>query len=109
MSRRIGANGSTYTNITLPTQKLEQGACQYPTACGIYAHMAEQINTVSEVIDRLGGNSVVAAALGLTPNAVGNWRERGFPPETFIALTDLLNAKGCFAPPKLWKMREITS
>lgn len=70
--------------------------------------MAEQINTASEVIDKLGGNSVVAALFAeLTPNAVGNWRVRGFPPETFVALTTLLNAKGLYAPPSLWKQREL--
>mgnify|MGYP001611466370 CR=1 FL=1 len=79
-----------------------------PRSVDIYG-MAEQINTVDDVIDRLGGNTVLALALGLTPNAVGNWRERGLPPETFVALTGLLNAKDLYAPPSLWRMREIAS
>lgn len=70
--------------------------------------MAEQINTADEVIDYLGGNTIVAKMFDppLTPNAVGNWRERGLPPETFITLTTALNARGLHAPPSLWKMRE---
>lgn len=77
--------------------------------------MAEQINTDTErvnssgeVIDVLGGNSVVAKMFDppLTANAVGNWRERGLPPETFITLTTALNARGRYASPSLWKMRE---
>jgi hypothetical protein len=70
--------------------------------------MPELINTPDEVIDRLGGNSVVARMFEppLTPNAVGNWRERGLPPETFWTLTAALNANGLYAPPSLWRMRE---
>ena len=69
--------------------------------------MAEQINSADEVIDRLGGNSVVAKLIDppVTPNAVGNWRVRGLPPETFLALTQALNAKDIYAPPSLWRMR----
>ena len=73
--------------------------------------MAEQINSASDLIDRLGGNSVVAAMFDppLTPNAVGNWRERGLPPETFYALTTILNQRGLYAPPTLWKQREAAA
>lgn len=77
--------------------------------------MTEQINSTEQVvvirnpgdgIDRLGGNSVVAAMFvpPLTPNAVGNWRERGYPPETFITLTTAFAARGLYAPRSLWKM-----
>ena len=70
--------------------------------------MAEQINTADEVIDRLGGNSIVAAFFDppVTPNAVGNWRERGLPPETFVVLTKHLNARKLYAPPSLWRQRQ---
>jgi hypothetical protein len=74
--------------------------------------MAEQINSANEVIDRLGGNTVLAGLLDppVTPNAVGNWRERGFPPETFIAITSLLNARNLYAPLTLWRrMREVAN
>lgn len=69
---------------------------------------AEIINSADEVIDRLGGNSAVARMFEppLTPNAVGNWRDRGLPPETFWTLTGALNSKNLYAPPSLWKMRE---
>jgi hypothetical protein len=73
--------------------------------------MAKQIKTADEVIDRLGGNSAVASLFApqdrVTPNAVGNWRVRGLPPETFVALSKALNAKGFYAPPSLWRQRGL--
>lgn len=69
----------------------------------------ELLTTSTEVIDRLGGNTVVASFTGVSPNAVGNWRVRGLPPETFIVLTTALNAKGLCAPPSLWRMREAVA
>lgn len=33
--------------------------------------------TDSEIIDRLGGTTEVAAALGMDPRVVSNWRTRG--------------------------------
>lgn len=69
--------------------------------------MAEQINTAREVIEKLGGITEVARLLGLQPSAVGNWYARDFPPETFVALTSLLNQRGLYAPPSLWKQRDL--
>lgn len=70
---------------------------------------SELITSVDELIDRLGGNSVVARLFDppLTPNAVGNWRdpERGLPAESFLVLTTALNARSLYAPPSLWKFR----
>lgn len=73
--------------------------------------MPKQINSVDEVIDELGGNAVVGRLFDppLTGNAVGNWRERGLPPETFVALTTALNQKNLYAPPSLWRMRAPVS
>lgn len=31
------------------------------------------------LLDKLGGNKVVAEALSLAPNVVANWRDRGIP------------------------------
>lgn len=73
------------------------------------AEMAEQVNTAAEVIDLLGGNVALAKTLGLDSRVVTNWRERGLPPSTFYALTNLLNAKGYYAPPSLWRQREIAA
>jgi len=79
------------------------------------AGMAEQGNpeklcTTGEVIDRLGGDAAVARLLGCNyTQTVWNWRERGLPPDTFYALTTILNQRGLYAPPSLWKMREAAA
>lgn len=74
--------------------------------------MTEQINTVDEVIERLGGRGEVARLTGVTTQAVTNWRTREpytMPPETFLVLTKALNEKNLYAPPSLWRMREPVS
>lgn len=64
--------------------------------------MAEQINSPREIIKRLGGITEVARLLGRKPSAVGNWYERGFPPDTYPVLTKILKEKNLSAPPTLW-------
>lgn len=68
---------------------------------------AELIKSADDVIDKLGGTNAVARLMRLDARAVSNWRKRGLPPETFVALTAALNANGLYAPPSLWRMREI--
>ena len=41
--------------------------------------MTIRASTPNELIDALGGNSPVGEALGVTGQAVSNWRVRGFP------------------------------
>lgn len=69
--------------------------------------MAEQINTVDEVIEKLGGRGEVARMVGVTTQAVTNWRtrDRGFPPETFVVLTEALQKKNLSAPQSLWRFK----
>lgn len=71
--------------------------------------MAEQINSADDVIDRLGGTVAVSKMFEVDPRVVSNWRTRGLPPETFVALSAALNAKNCFASPSLWRMREVAT
>lgn len=68
---------------------------------------SEKLETVADLITALGGPTAISKLFDppLTPNAVGNWRERGLPPETFIVLTTALNARGFYAPPSLWNFR----
>lgn len=66
-----------------------------------------RLSTVDDVIDSLGGTNAVAKLLGASAKAVSHYRRRGLPAETFIALTAALNAKDLYAPPSLWRMREI--
>ena len=39
-----------------------------------------KINTVSDLIDALGGPSAAARELGVVPSAVTNWRRQGYIP-----------------------------
>lgn len=67
------------------------------------------LETSTAVIDELGGPTAIARQLNVAPNVVGNWHARGFPPETFVALTTLLTARNCYAPPALWKQHQLAS
>lgn len=64
------------------------------------------LNTPSAVIDALGGPTRTARLVGRSPNAVWNWRERGFPPETYLVCQRLLSERGLRAPARLWRMAE---
>lgn len=67
--------------------------------------MDTQINSASEVIDALGGPVAVSQLFSLRPNAVSQWKTRGFPPETYVVLVAALAEKGFSAPASLWQMR----
>lgn len=61
--------------------------------------------STSEVIEALGGSRAVTRLTGRGLEAVCNWRNRpGFPPNTYLAMTQALAAKGLFAPAWLWNM-----
>ena len=69
--------------------------------------MTEQVNSAEEVIDRLGGPTAVANAIGnVSPKAVSMWKSRGLPAWSFLAVSTLLKNNGLTAPPSLWRMRE---
>lgn len=60
------------------------------------------------IIAALGGPHVVARRLGLKdPRVVWNWRHRGFPPDSYWAMAQLLQARRMQAPPELWGMRKL--
>ncbi|MDB5607819.1 MAG: hypothetical protein JWP25_4719 [Bradyrhizobium sp.] len=63
--------------------------------------------TVSEVIDALGGTKAVADLTGRGASAISMWKHRqAFPAFTFVILKSALAVKGCSAPDTLWKMAE---
>lgn len=63
------------------------------------------LTTTSAVMDALGGNVPVAELTGRTPTAVSNWRRfDAFPANTYVALTQALDAIGRRAPASLWSM-----
>ena len=59
--------------------------------------------TTNDVIDALGGTAAAARLTGRGQSAASNWRLRPrFPPNTYLAMTQALLAKGLFAPAWLW-------
>jgi hypothetical protein len=58
------------------------------------ARMSDPIRTPTDLIGRLGGPAVMAAA-GVGRTALANWRARGgIPPRHWPALVDLASARG---------------
>lgn len=50
--------------------------------------------TVAEAIDALGGTNDLAAALGVVPSAVRNWRRlNAFPPRLYLEIANLARRK----------------
>jgi hypothetical protein len=71
---------------------------------------SESLLTTSAVIAALGGTVAVARLTGRRKNAVSNWHGRQyFPPNTFVRLTEALDAKGLSAPSWLWQMTDPPS
>lgn len=70
--------------------------------------MAEQVNSAEEIINRLGGPTAVAKAIGnVSPKAVSMWKKRGLPSWSFLAFRQLLKDRDISAPPSLWRVREV--
>jgi hypothetical protein len=42
--------------------------------------MSNIITSIEALVDELGGNTVLGCALGITPEAVANWKARGSIP-----------------------------
>ena len=67
-----------------------------------------ELNTPHEIIDALGGIDEVATLTNRKSDAVWNWDRRSetFPANTFVVMTQALNARGLTAPISLWRMVE---
>ncbi len=65
-----------------------------------------ELKTKGEVIDALGGYSVVAKTYGVAYQAPHNWVNYmpHIPSRLYHAMMMRLLAKGCTAPPSLWGM-----
>lgn len=50
--------------------------------------------TADAVLDKLGGNSAIAAELGVDDTTVSTWRRRGIPPGRWPALVKLASQRG---------------
>lgn len=68
--------------------------------------MFEELKTVEEVINKLGGPSGVAAITGAKhTSAVSNWKKLGkFPAKTHPVLKRALYERGLAAPEELWSV-----
>lgn len=68
-----------------------------------------QLKSVKEVIDALGGMPTVAELTGRSPGVVWNWKDRKtFPSNTYAVLKAALKARGIDAPGSLWNMAEAS-
>jgi predicted SpoU family rRNA methylase len=67
--------------------------------------MFEELKSVQEVVERLGGNMAVASITGSRhSSAVSNWKKLGkFPPKTYFGLKAALQERSLDAPDDLWK------
>ncbi len=65
--------------------------------------------TAETVIDALGGPYAVGRLFNIDGRVVWNWKGRGLPADTYVALSGLLKKQGIHAPPSLWGQREIVS
>lgn len=53
------------------------------------------LETVDQIIEALGGTNKVAAALGVGPSAISNWKARGrIPSEQYFVIKSALHAGG---------------
>jgi DNA-binding transcriptional regulator YdaS (Cro superfamily) len=66
----------------------------------------KNLSTAAEVITALGGDVKLARRLGLPTQNVWNWRKRGLPARTYIAINSMLRRAGYRAPASLWDMHE---
>jgi hypothetical protein len=57
---------------------------------------------MEQLIDSLGGNSELAKALNLTPNAISNWRIRGIPWRMRPAIARIAAEKAVALPSDFW-------
>lgn len=66
-----------------------------------------RLGSTRAVVDKLGGVKAVAAMTGSQYAAVWNWTTFAkFPANTFCVMTIALAANGCYAPPRLWGMKQ---
>jgi len=65
----------------------------------------QELMTLDEVLEELGGTQGAAQLTGLHPNAVKNWRTYGhFPAKTYLVMIEELARRRKSAPRSLWGM-----
>jgi hypothetical protein len=68
--------------------------------------MAQELETVDEVVGALGGNMAVMAITGAKHgSAISNWKRLGrFPAKTHKVIQDALEHRSLKAPDRLWRI-----
>ena len=65
--------------------------------------MKARLDSVKAIIDALGGNTVVGDLIGVSSQAVWNWKKRNrFSARTFAEMTEILEKHGYEAERALW-------
>lgn len=68
--------------------------------------MLASMKTVSDFIDALGGNGVVADIAGVGSSAVSNWRKFDrLPPRLYLRFAAAARERGVEAPERLFEER----
>jgi hypothetical protein len=82
------------------------GLC-FPTIRSIAFGMSKlkTISNMAEAIDELGGPRKIATYLGIDEGAVTNWRSRGFPAWTYVALNTAFQKSNIVVEPELFNQR----
>lgn len=69
--------------------------------------MPEVLSTAGDVIQKLGGPTVVGRMVGRSVQSVVNWRSANkLPADTFLILQAELRDRDLNAPPSIWGIRE---
>lgn len=67
----------------------------------------EQLQTVDQVIEKLGGTVEASRLAGVYPSQISTWRSTGkLGAKTYLILQDALKSRGYTAPASLWGMIE---
>jgi hypothetical protein len=69
--------------------------------------MAQPIEPIVEVIEKLGGVVKFGAFFGVSKSVANVWRTRGFPADLFVAMSRRFLEAGIQLPPELWGQREL--
>lgn len=77
------------------------------TYCDTSMAMIYDIATIDALLDELGGNTVIGGWLGITPEAVANWRAREhIPPGWHWKLAAAVQRKGKTIAPSVFGVDE---
>lgn len=64
------------------------------------------LTTANQIIDELGGTTVVSKWLDISAQSVSEWRSNGaISPRFYLMMLRALHERGCIASPELWKIK----